>query len=191
MLSFSSLGKRTGVEVQKYDFSDPQAGKDACDRSIAAMKTHICRFINKDHDVQTAHDMKAALDLYSGVKGCYVAVYVVKNSYQNMVKHFFPSIQAFNNFKFDSNGLRVSKAYEVGQGKYFTNAQLMKIAPPQEATSMTIIEEFGMPDKEVGAIASTSLLIAESSGKDTQSNQDSALSDAGQITDQDEELCFF
>ena len=67
----------------------------------------------------------------------------------------------------------------------------MKMAPLQEATNMKIIEEFGIPDKQVGTIAPTSLSNAEcSGGKDTESNEDDALPDEGQIIDQEEEVCF-
>ena len=33
--------KRTGIEVIRYDFSDPQAGKDLCDRKIAPCKQRL------------------------------------------------------------------------------------------------------------------------------------------------------
>ena len=32
--SLPVIGKRTGVTVKQYDFSDPQSGKDICDRKI-------------------------------------------------------------------------------------------------------------------------------------------------------------
>ena len=31
----------------RYDFSDPQAGKDVCDRRTAALKAHMRRYINE------------------------------------------------------------------------------------------------------------------------------------------------
>ncbi|CAH3170028.1 unnamed protein product, partial [Pocillopora meandrina] len=41
-----------------------------CDRQVAALRRHINRYINEDYDVETASDMKAAIDLHGGVKGC-------------------------------------------------------------------------------------------------------------------------
>ena len=41
LLSLPSLGERSGVRVVRYDFSEPQAGKDICDHRIASMKSHI------------------------------------------------------------------------------------------------------------------------------------------------------
>ncbi|KAK3709896.1 hypothetical protein QZH41_007508 [Actinostola sp. cb2023] len=62
LLSLGEVGKRTGVRPVRYDFSDPQAGKDICDRKTASMKAHIKRWVNEKHDVMTAEDMKEALE---------------------------------------------------------------------------------------------------------------------------------
>lgn len=43
ILSLKSIGERAGISVRRYDFSDPQSGKDVCDRKIAPMKGHIQR----------------------------------------------------------------------------------------------------------------------------------------------------
>ena len=41
LLSLREVGERTGVRPLQYDFSEPQAGKDICDRKAAPMKGHI------------------------------------------------------------------------------------------------------------------------------------------------------
>ena len=38
---FKKIGTRTGIHIMQYDFSDPQSGKDVCDRKIAPMKSQI------------------------------------------------------------------------------------------------------------------------------------------------------
>ena len=74
LLSLPNIGDRTGGKKTRYDFSEPQAGKDICDRRTAALKSHMQRFINEGNHVKTASDMKAAIESYGGVKGCYAAV---------------------------------------------------------------------------------------------------------------------
>ena len=37
ILSLPSIGERTGIRILRYDFSDPQAGKDICDRRIVTL----------------------------------------------------------------------------------------------------------------------------------------------------------
>ncbi|KXJ05912.1 hypothetical protein AC249_AIPGENE28663 [Exaiptasia diaphana] len=64
LLCLDKIGESTGITPIRYDFSDPQAGKDICDRKIAPMKAHIRRFVNEGNDVVTAEDMKRALESY-------------------------------------------------------------------------------------------------------------------------------
>ena len=87
LLSLPSLGERAGIRIVRYDFSEPQAGKDVCDRRIATVKSHMRRYINEGHDIKSASDMKAAIDSYGGVKGCQAAVVKVQESSQTMKKH--------------------------------------------------------------------------------------------------------
>ncbi|KAI8518898.1 hypothetical protein Bbelb_021550 [Branchiostoma belcheri] len=74
LFSLPMIGRRTGITVLRYDFSDPQAGKDICDRKIATMKSHIRRYVNEKHNVSTAKEMNEALESHGGVKGCRIAV---------------------------------------------------------------------------------------------------------------------
>ena len=92
ILSLPSLGERAGIKIVRYDFSDPQAGKDVCDRRIATVKSHMRRYINEGRDIKTASDMKAAIDSYGGVKGCQAAVVKVQESSQTMKKHTMSGI---------------------------------------------------------------------------------------------------
>ena len=44
---------KTGIAVQRVDFSDPQGGKGSCDRKAATVKAHVRRYINEGHDVSS------------------------------------------------------------------------------------------------------------------------------------------
>ena len=80
LLSLPSIGDRTGVKITRYDFSEPQAGKDICNRRVAGLKSHMRRFLNEGNDIKTASDMKTAFELYGGVKGCYAMVLDLESS---------------------------------------------------------------------------------------------------------------
>ena len=60
ILCLHEVAKNAGVNLIRYDFSEPQAGKDICDRKTAPMKAHIRRFVNENNDVTTAEEMKKA-----------------------------------------------------------------------------------------------------------------------------------
>ena len=119
ILSLPSIVERAGIRVLRYDFGDPQAGKDVCDRRIATLKSHMRRFINEGNDINTTQQMKVAIESYGGIKGCYATVAEIQDSFQNMTKHTMTGIQALNNFLFEPAGLRAWKACNVGTGKFF------------------------------------------------------------------------
>ena len=54
-------GKRAGLNVVQYDFSEPQYGKDVCDRILCPMKSAIRRYCSEGNDVLSANDMCTAL----------------------------------------------------------------------------------------------------------------------------------
>lgn len=62
LLSLPEISVRSGIKVIRYNFSDPQAGKDICDRKTAPMKAHIKRWVNEKNDVLTAEDMKLVIE---------------------------------------------------------------------------------------------------------------------------------
>ena len=62
LLSLPEISVCSGIKVIRYNFSDPQAGKDICDHKTAPMKAHIKRWVNEKHDVLTAEDMKLVIE---------------------------------------------------------------------------------------------------------------------------------
>lgn len=62
------IGERVGITVESYDFSEPQSGKDMCDRILCPMKTAIRTYCSEGHDITTAMDMRDALQNHP-VKG--------------------------------------------------------------------------------------------------------------------------
>ena len=45
--SLADIGKRVGISVQSYNFSEPQQGKDICDRIISPLKSSIRKYCNE------------------------------------------------------------------------------------------------------------------------------------------------
>ena len=131
LLSVAGIGDRTGVKIARYDFSEPQAGKDFCDCRITAVKSHMRRFLNKGNDVKTGSDMKAAIESYGGIKGCYAAVCRAQASAQTMTKRNLAGVQGLHNFSCENGGMRVWCAYDVGPGKSYSEAQLSRFGRPE------------------------------------------------------------
>ncbi|KAK3736760.1 hypothetical protein QZH41_008000 [Actinostola sp. cb2023] len=141
LLSLPFIGQRSGIVPQRYDFSDPQAGKDICDRRTASMKAHIRRWINEKHDVITAQHMKQALESHGGLKGCRVAVVKIDPSTDNSSDNKIPGISLLNNFSYEYDGIRAWRSYNIGPGRLFTYADLQ--VQPQRKTCLGVIHGFG------------------------------------------------
>ena len=147
LLSPPSLGQRIGVRIARYDFSEAQAGKDICDRRATAMKSHIRCYINEGNDIKTASDMKAAIDLHRGIKGCYTVVCKVDERSQNRTKHSLSGIQSLNNCVLTESGEMITwRAYNVRPGKIFSAASLARLSAPQGPTNLQVLQAFNSPD---------------------------------------------
>ena len=139
LLALPGIGSRTGIRIRRYDFSEPQAGKDICDRKIAPMKAHIRRYVNEKHDVATAAKMKEALESHGGVRGSRVAVAAVNLANETGGTNKIKGISKLNNFEFREEGIRSWSAYQVGPGK-LVSCEGMK---PQGKTGLKLLQPFG------------------------------------------------
>ena len=77
------IGQRVGVSIERYDFSEPQSGKDVCDRILCPMKGAIRRYCNEGPDILTARDMSTAIK-ERPVQGCTPAVCQVNESQKEL-----------------------------------------------------------------------------------------------------------
>ena len=139
LLALPATGSRTGIRIRRYDFSEPQAGKDICDRKIAPMKAHIRRYVNEKHDVATAAKMKEALESHGGVRGSRVAVAAVNLANETGGTNKIKGISKLNNFEFTEEGIRSWSAYQIGPGK-LVSCEGMK---PQGKTGLKLLQPFG------------------------------------------------
>ena len=182
MLAIPGISKRSGIEIKRYDFSDAQSGKDICDRRIACMKSHMRRFLNEGNDINSASDMKKAIDSYGGVKGCRAAVLSVDTSKQNIFKHKWTGITSFNNFKFRKTGIRVWKAYNIGKGKLIKNRQLQEMAEKQGETKIITLEPFTHPEDDSGLLKKSTSKPEQSSKEDTATEPQDDMSHSSMST---------
>ena len=96
----NSTSKRTGMEVIRYDFSDPQAGKDLCDRKIAPCKQRLRNYVAENNDIETAEDVKRGLEFSAVIAGTRVAVCRIDTSKMSAAvgKNKIPGVTRYYNF---------------------------------------------------------------------------------------------
>ncbi|KAL9967966.1 hypothetical protein ACROYT_G026285 [Oculina patagonica] len=125
LTTINSSSKRTGVEVIRYDFSDPQAGKDLCDRKIAPCKQRLRNYVAENNDVQTAEDVKKGLESPPGIAGTRVAVCKIDKTKMSKAveNNKITGITKYYDFSYSQDGIRVWQAYGVGEGMMIEDFQ--------------------------------------------------------------------
>ncbi|XP_063418380.1 uncharacterized protein LOC134701170 [Mytilus trossulus] len=68
-----AISEETGVNIQRYDFSESQDGKSYCDAKIAHMRAKLRKYVSNGGNISCSADMKKALDDGEGVPGCQIA----------------------------------------------------------------------------------------------------------------------
>ncbi len=110
------VSERTGITIKSFDHSEPQDGKDMCDRILCPMKTAVRTFCSEGHDISTANDIRTAL-LERPVKGVSAAVCSVKESNKTLKVNKLDGFSKYHNFTFEKDGVRIWKCYGTGLGK--------------------------------------------------------------------------
>ncbi|KAK3716900.1 hypothetical protein QZH41_017016, partial [Actinostola sp. cb2023] len=122
ILACKVLRDRTGLDLRQFDFCDPQGGKGPCDRKSAQIKTHIKAYINQGHSVTTASEMKTAIESNDGIPGVrvvrVVAPRVGKAAKETKIK--WDGVSSFSNFVLTTQGIRAFKAYNIGEGHFWS-----------------------------------------------------------------------
>jgi hypothetical protein len=137
--AISDIGDRVGVSVKSYDFSEPQQGKDICDRIICPLKSSIRRYCEEGNDVLSAKDMHTAL-INRQVKGTTSSVNQLNGNVEHLKVKKLESFSSFHNSAYASDSVTIWKAYGVGKGKQIPNKKIY--ITHQEATHLNVIEEF-------------------------------------------------
>jgi len=150
-LSIPSLFEETGVLIHRFDFSEPQAGKNACDRMSATIKGNVRRYVSEGHDCENSLQFVQAAKATS-----FTTIIASRLSSHNMPEQRvqWHGIKKFNNIlyeiKNDSHSYRRSittnstiqatvwRAYGIGVGKqYELQEKVVNIDPVEVVTEHT------------------------------------------------------
>ncbi|EGT57965.1 hypothetical protein CAEBREN_25605 [Caenorhabditis brenneri] len=61
LFSLSTISEKTGVEVSRYSFSEPQNGKSSCDRVASQIKRQVREYVDLKNDVTTPEEFFQAV----------------------------------------------------------------------------------------------------------------------------------
>ncbi len=80
----------------------------------------MLKYIDQGHNVETAKQMKEALDSSGGVKGLKTCVVDINQKVEPKAIAFALTISQYSSFLFEEDGVKVWKAYNIGSGKSST-----------------------------------------------------------------------
>jgi len=123
MLAIHQIAINNGVKLARLDFSDPQGGKGSCDRKAATIKNHMKRYLFSGHSIETAGDMKVAMESSGGIPGVRVAVCLPPNDISTTFK--LEGVSLINNIEYSDEGMKLFKAYKIGKGKFTRWSELI------------------------------------------------------------------
>ena len=102
------------MQLLRYDFNEPQCGKDQCDRGSAAPKTIIRSFVDAENDLISAEDVFEALHYGKGMKNA--AVSVIKVADIDLQGKKIPGIQDYHSVQFNEKKMIFWRYYDIGNG---------------------------------------------------------------------------
>ena len=103
MAAVTDAGKRFGLTVTQYDYSEPQYGKDVCDGILCPMKSAIRRYCCEGNDVLCAKDMRTTLS-ERPVRGTIACVCLVNETQKTLEVNKMDGFNKYDNFIFELNG---------------------------------------------------------------------------------------
>lgn len=115
LLAMKEIAKKHKVKL-RVDFSDPQGGKGSCDRKAATIKTHIKAYINSGKDVETAEQVKRAIESSNGVSGVRT-ILCDPPLVPKVVPLKWEGVSFINNISYDKDVMRMWREYGIGEGK--------------------------------------------------------------------------
>ncbi len=147
MATLAKLNKESsGIKVLRWDFSEPQQGKDACDRYAAVVKRKVRQYVIGQQKCQTAAEFQAAAFADGGSPGVTIARGTLSQETVPKAKIRIPGISFLNNFQFSENGdIVVWKAYRVGPGKIIP---FEKLENGHSESTFEAVEVYHQAEKE-------------------------------------------
>ncbi len=110
------ISTESGVQIKRWDYSEPQSGKGPCDRVAAWVKRKVHAFVSEGHSAQTGEEFVDAASSYGGTKGVSLILATISPPPQKLPQATITDISKYFNFQFNDDGLIAWKAYNIGQG---------------------------------------------------------------------------
>lgn len=117
----NSILKKHGINLIRYDYNEPQRGKDVCDREAAYVKTRYRNYLDRDsqNKISNAKQLLDAIMADGGPKQAKGVVISIDKS-QTVIKNNqkIPNIKNYHSYvPVGNNSMKYFEYFEIGTGK--------------------------------------------------------------------------
>ena len=110
------LCKDKGVKLLRYDYNEPNKGKDQCDRDSATAKSLLRSYVDSGKDLLNGEDIYNGLHYTNGLPKSKVGEVGIDAQKTNIEAQDIKLITHYHSFQFLENTMVVWRYYKVGQG---------------------------------------------------------------------------
>uniref|UniRef100_A0A914P7R8 C2H2-type domain-containing protein n=1 Tax=Panagrolaimus davidi TaxID=227884 RepID=A0A914P7R8_9BILA len=118
MFSLKKLSEDSGVQIDRWSFSETQNGKSSCDQKASHVKSKVRYFVRQVGKVEDEDEFFTAMT-QPLMKQTTVPLSKVKLPESVEKPKTCPGIMSFSEFLPEANGIRVYKFMDIGTGKLF------------------------------------------------------------------------
>uniref|UniRef100_A0A914QMW9 C2H2-type domain-containing protein n=1 Tax=Panagrolaimus davidi TaxID=227884 RepID=A0A914QMW9_9BILA len=152
IFSLKTLQQQTNVNILEWIYSEPQAGKDTCDRKASEIKNFLRAFVDKRNNVETAQQF---FDAMTYIPMAYTTVSLSSIKRPTTVDKIFnvQGISKYYDFIVEDLGIRVFHFNGIGDGKlllYSKYGEVKRESLPllDIKSSDNILDKITPPNKE-------------------------------------------
>ncbi len=108
----------SGIQIKRWDYTEPQSGKGPCDRAAAWIKRKVWNRVAENFPARTPEEFVDAASSYGGTEGVSIVLGNVQppRTVPRQKPFMIPAISKFFNFEFYDSYVVAWKAYGIGSG---------------------------------------------------------------------------
>ena len=105
-----------GIRLLRYDYNEPQKGKDQCDRKSDVAKRYINAYVNAGNKCMSAQDIKKGVLFFGGSKDSKVSVVKI-DKLKSVIVSNITNIRSIHSISYNDNGMTLWQYFSCDKGK--------------------------------------------------------------------------
>lgn len=112
------LCKKYCIQLDRYDYNEPQKGKDQADRESAICKSYIKAYVDSGNDCTSAEDVASGIKFRGGPANTKVSIIEIDKQQTKLTQSKIINIQSYHSIKYTEKGMTFWQYFDTGVGKF-------------------------------------------------------------------------